>query len=382
MDLPRWIRTTAELETLARALGRERLHLPSTPRPTASTTTRASSAWCRSPTTRGRRTWWIRWRFRRSAPLGPLFADPRIEKVLHAADNDLAYLKRLYGFSVASLFDTAVAARFLGAQDAEPRRLAEGVSRGGAGQVEAEGRLVPPAPDARAGGVCARRCPASVRRCARGSRRSSGPRVATPGSRRSARRWRRSTCPTRSADPDAYLEAQGREGSRSARLGGAARALPGARSPGARARPTAVHDHRARDAWSRSPRLDRIPWTKSWRCRAAPRAWSSGRGRRSWTRSRAARPCRRRSCHRVDRPHARTCLPQCVAARRRFAPGARRRPTDLRPRSRRASPSAADRPAGRRASARPRRARARWRASGAGVSTCSARSCSQALAAT
>jgi ribonuclease D len=49
------------------------------------------------------------------APLGPLLADPRTVKVLHAADNDLAYLKRLYGVTVASLFDTAVAARFLGA---------------------------------------------------------------------------------------------------------------------------------------------------------------------------------------------------------------------------------------------------------------------------
>src|SRR5262249_4354989 len=48
------------------------------------------------------------------ASLGPLFANPRIGKVLHAADNDLSYLKRLYGFSVASLFDTALAARFLG----------------------------------------------------------------------------------------------------------------------------------------------------------------------------------------------------------------------------------------------------------------------------
>jgi ribonuclease D len=48
------------------------------------------------------------------APLAPLFADRGIVKVLHAADNDLAYLKRLYGFSVASLFDTSVAARCLG----------------------------------------------------------------------------------------------------------------------------------------------------------------------------------------------------------------------------------------------------------------------------
>lgn len=47
--------------------------------------------------------------------LGPVLADPRTVKVLHAADNDLAYLKRLYGVTVVSLFDTAVAARFLGA---------------------------------------------------------------------------------------------------------------------------------------------------------------------------------------------------------------------------------------------------------------------------
>ncbi len=47
-------------------------------------------------------------------PLAPLLADPRLVKVFHAADNDLAYLKRLYGFAVASIFDTGVAARFLG----------------------------------------------------------------------------------------------------------------------------------------------------------------------------------------------------------------------------------------------------------------------------
>src|SRR5216683_2047771 len=49
------------------------------------------------------------------SPLGQVLADPGTLKVLHAADNDLAYLKRLYGVTVTSLFDTAVAARFLGA---------------------------------------------------------------------------------------------------------------------------------------------------------------------------------------------------------------------------------------------------------------------------
>src|SRR6266436_4187684 len=49
------------------------------------------------------------------SPFGPVLADPGTIKVLHAADNDLAYLKRLYGVTVTSLFDTAVAARFIGA---------------------------------------------------------------------------------------------------------------------------------------------------------------------------------------------------------------------------------------------------------------------------
>jgi ribonuclease D len=48
------------------------------------------------------------------APLAPLFADPSVVKIFHAADNDLAYFKRLYAFTVAALFDTSVAARFLG----------------------------------------------------------------------------------------------------------------------------------------------------------------------------------------------------------------------------------------------------------------------------
>ncbi len=34
--------------------------------------------------------------------------------VLHAGDNDLAYLKRSFGFSFAGIFDTSLAARFLG----------------------------------------------------------------------------------------------------------------------------------------------------------------------------------------------------------------------------------------------------------------------------
>jgi ribonuclease D len=46
-------------------------------------------------------------------PLAPLFAaGPRL--VLHAGDNDLVHLKRRYGLAFDSVFDTAIAGRFLG----------------------------------------------------------------------------------------------------------------------------------------------------------------------------------------------------------------------------------------------------------------------------
>ena len=47
-------------------------------------------------------------------PLSPVFTDPRRTLVLHAGDNDLVHLKRRYGLTFVSVFDTAIAARFLG----------------------------------------------------------------------------------------------------------------------------------------------------------------------------------------------------------------------------------------------------------------------------
>lgn len=46
--------------------------------------------------------------------LGPIFADPNVEKIFHAAEYDLVCLRRDFGFSFANLFDTMHAARVLG----------------------------------------------------------------------------------------------------------------------------------------------------------------------------------------------------------------------------------------------------------------------------
>jgi ribonuclease D len=48
-------------------------------------------------------------------PLGTVFGDARTTIVLHAGDNDLVDLKRRHGLPFARIFDTSVAARFLGA---------------------------------------------------------------------------------------------------------------------------------------------------------------------------------------------------------------------------------------------------------------------------
>jgi ribonuclease D len=48
------------------------------------------------------------------APLGAVMANPSIEKVAHAAANDVAVLKRDFGFVFATVFDTLSAARICG----------------------------------------------------------------------------------------------------------------------------------------------------------------------------------------------------------------------------------------------------------------------------
>ncbi len=46
--------------------------------------------------------------------LAPIFSNPRIEKIFHAAEYDLICLRRDFGFSFVNLFDTMQAARVLG----------------------------------------------------------------------------------------------------------------------------------------------------------------------------------------------------------------------------------------------------------------------------
>jgi ribonuclease D len=47
-------------------------------------------------------------------PLGALLANPRVEKVFHAAENDILLLKRDFDFRFACIFDTMLASRILG----------------------------------------------------------------------------------------------------------------------------------------------------------------------------------------------------------------------------------------------------------------------------
>ena len=47
-------------------------------------------------------------------PLAPMFADPTVEKVFHAAEYDLMCMKRDFSFTFNNLFDTMVAARVCG----------------------------------------------------------------------------------------------------------------------------------------------------------------------------------------------------------------------------------------------------------------------------
>ena len=50
------------------------------------------------------------------SPLGTVLADPTVETVLHSGDHDIRSLDRDWGFHVGNLFDTSIAAAFVGSE--------------------------------------------------------------------------------------------------------------------------------------------------------------------------------------------------------------------------------------------------------------------------
>ncbi|PYQ52611.1 MAG: hypothetical protein DMF78_10895 [Acidobacteria bacterium] len=110
--MTRWIRTTAELSELAASLrGRRALALDTESDSLHHHREKVclvqvgieEGGWLVDPLSGGS-----------LSPLGPLLADPGMVKVLHGADYDVTTLKRDFGFAFAGLFDTMIAARFLG----------------------------------------------------------------------------------------------------------------------------------------------------------------------------------------------------------------------------------------------------------------------------
>jgi ribonuclease D len=110
--MPTWIRTTAELSGLADSLrGRRAIALDTESDSLHHHREKVclvqlgveAGGWLVDPLAA-----------RDLSPLGPLLADPGMVKVLHGADYDVTTLKRDFGFTFAGLFDTMIAARFLG----------------------------------------------------------------------------------------------------------------------------------------------------------------------------------------------------------------------------------------------------------------------------
>ncbi len=58
--------------------------------------------------------------------LAPIFSDPHIQKVFHAAEYDLICLKRDFGFNFENIFDTMLAARILGRKEVGLGSMLEG----------------------------------------------------------------------------------------------------------------------------------------------------------------------------------------------------------------------------------------------------------------
>lgn len=108
-----WIRTADELDDLARELSERRaigvdaeadsLHHYREQTCLLQLSAFGGGAWLVDPLV-----------LRDLSPLAPIFADGSILKVFHGGDNDVTSLKRDFGFTFRTLFDTSIAARLLG----------------------------------------------------------------------------------------------------------------------------------------------------------------------------------------------------------------------------------------------------------------------------
>jgi ribonuclease D len=112
--VPAWVRTTSALRQVAEELARSRqiavdtegdsLHHYPARLSLIQIANGGATAWLVDPLA-----------IEDLSALEPVFGDPGILAVLHAGDNDLVHLKRRHGFLFGAVFDTSVAARFLGA---------------------------------------------------------------------------------------------------------------------------------------------------------------------------------------------------------------------------------------------------------------------------
>ena len=108
----RLIESVRELESLAGRLARERLVAADTE---AAGYHRYSDALCLLQLSTRGETWLVDTLAVGSLnPLAEVFEDPRTEIIFHDADYDLRLLDRDFGVQVRGLFDTKIAARFLG----------------------------------------------------------------------------------------------------------------------------------------------------------------------------------------------------------------------------------------------------------------------------
>jgi ribonuclease D len=114
--VPRWVSTEADLSRLAHRLGEtgevavdteaDSLHHYPERLALIQVADRSGETWLVDPLAIVNLT-----------ALAPVFAAPRPLIVLHAGENDLVHLKSRFGFSFTTLFDTSLAARFLGVRN-------------------------------------------------------------------------------------------------------------------------------------------------------------------------------------------------------------------------------------------------------------------------